>query len=434
MIYICIEDETSGYDFISTIIKRVIKPATGTYTILTSLRGCENFKKLFNRSKVTNLLYLQVNDMRIRLYKGDTVVLFKDDATRSDNNYISALMTYSKFFGVNIYIADLYCFEQVLFSYPIFETYIYGLSNYTSLYSDFKRVLRAEVRGYDNFYAKYATLLKKSGTVESMANRIFCLYFSNMPCVRVNKHQYTSLDAYLNEFNAFTNKRVCTFSVYYNNLCMQASLSRYCDNRYNSKNCFIRDIQGFKNTNKLRHFYLYSDLAKPLLNVRNQQEVKTLHEILGGYCMLTLTNKRDEANLIIYPEDVFCNLKMKDIPNIDELLEPFGIIPVISKQDRPPEEFLLNLPVSTPFGWTSLDKMATDIMVYILANYTKAVNKKMQFLSGSFGESVGKLLVVATYDVDLISVYLQDNGIAIPFDLIERVNLDGIQYSDIYWL
>jgi hypothetical protein len=281
MVYICIEDETSGYDFITSIINNVICPSV-PYFILPSLRGCENFKNLF--VDYNGKLYIKL-DVNSRIYTtlsyGDTVVLHIDNFSNYTESLAYKLIKYTNKYEVSFYTSTLYCFEQALFSYSRFGKEIRGLYNYTGVYKEFKDLLKNRGDSFEAYCSKYKYALKlktrtsyrEAYTLEYLANRVFYAYFANMPCVKINKSNYINFDACFNNFNTFLN-------AYYNNLCKTANLCNYCDARKKSLNCSIRRISVTDRFANLRHFYLHSDLYLPLRCIANSNNDKTLSDIL----------------------------------------------------------------------------------------------------------------------------------------------------------
>lgn len=150
--------------------------------------------------------------------------------------------------------------------------------------------------------------------------------------------------------------------------------------------------------------------------------------------MLCVTTHVQKDKLNLTPVKTLCELKIKAVPDIDDLLKPFGVSILIPKDQRPPEEYIGHLQISAPFGWTNMSNIATGVAVYILSVYAARNNKQVQFLAGSFGENVGELLVPALVKSDSVSILLQGDVIYIPDDLCKKVRCEGFDSKSICWL
>lgn len=124
MLYIYCEDETSGYDFIKTLVRRVWNKTDNVCLI----------DKLCGAGKCNKFLRDSIEGFRINksiYFDGDSIILFFDKATL-DLTYLFAFIEEAEKKGISVYLQSFYCFESAFFTYNEFIgncTYFFGLIN-----------------------------------------------------------------------------------------------------------------------------------------------------------------------------------------------------------------------------------------------------------------------------------------------------------------
>lgn len=272
MIYIYTEDSTSGFDFIATIIKRVIQPKTA-YCI-ESLYGAPNCNKF--------LLNLNAADYT----KGDILILYFDESTVNDANLRQAAdRLRSK--NIPVYIQGFYCFEDAFYSYAPFINQTISFGSMYNMFMDFRACMQDsnKFRAFKEKYSKiYPHINFMGATLETTANIVFSLCTQKTPCVHVSKIQYTSLE---DTYKAHTKTKA-----YYNNqcnkvfaedaMCVRYNKPTYCERMHNCGACMKGTVSRGLNAN-LRHFYNNTVLSVPLNIMLTETMVdsgKTLADLL----------------------------------------------------------------------------------------------------------------------------------------------------------
>ena len=254
MIYVLCEDSTSGYDFVKTIIERVIKPKVG-YEVLT-LGGCRNVNNLLASWSNCNLdINYSINGKIVfrQLNRGDKVILYADRGTLS-TGFLSSVACVFAEFGLELYLQPYYCFEAVLFSYKKFGTVYKGN---TKLHNAFMEVRTMFNDGrFDLIKLSKLCNVKYRGTVEQFADLLFSTYFKTLSCCCVSKKGYVPLDVAC--------KQGSFAKGFYNNLCKNVTeMPKGTQNTFDDK-CYTMSkrlnlCKGYRrttgNTANLRDFY-----------------------------------------------------------------------------------------------------------------------------------------------------------------------------------
>lgn len=267
MVYIYTEDTTSCPDFVSTIIKVVIRPRI-QYRII-KLNGAKNCNKF-------------LHNIKRRRYSAGDVLIFYFDVNTLNNAYLMSAAQFWQPKGVTIYLQSFYCFESVFYTFRAFgEHALVNFGAMQQVFDDFKNCL-LQKRSYRLFKQKYNRYLSADTTLETAANTIFVLCTNNIACVQVNKHKYT--DLHTGNINKARHK------AFYNGLCntnigddvkrVEHGMLTYCKQCQKKQMCNITSTTTRKQ--RLKYFYENTCLSNPLLFVdmlgihRSYQTLSTL--------------------------------------------------------------------------------------------------------------------------------------------------------------
>lgn len=272
MIYILCEDSTSCFDFITTIISRVLKPDSHTYKCL-SFYGCANLKVCIDNLKNNLTIHYNIGPktVNIPIYKGDILIFYVDKVTYKMAAQVQ-FITVMKKMGIYVYFVDWYCSDSMFFSYAPFDIDIKGMPGLHYLYYSFKKMLFAQdFKKYSLLQEEYPFL--QNVNPEQAANIIFYRYYSKTCCISVKKKQYISLEE-------AKNKKIIIRG-YYNNICNKAEYINYCLSMQKAGYCSYSGKISRGDTHNLREFYLQSNLSKKLVCLTKNSPDSSLHTILG---------------------------------------------------------------------------------------------------------------------------------------------------------
>ena len=256
MIYIFVEDSTSGFDFISAIISRGLVP-NKPYK-LVSIQGCGN---------IHNVCYNILKGVSAVTHN-DVFVFYIDNYTTNSIG-LTCLMDLVAY-GYSVFVVDYYCFESVLYSYN-FEGNVVGDEKFKGAYDAMKLMLQGKYCLWYDFKNRFSELLglKYNSTIEQAANLVFVRYYNRLGCILVNKSSY----GYCLDDAA----RLKTIGkMYYNSGCRLFNRA-YCESMY--KHGFCKRVRRARNN--LLKLYKYSVLSKPLVCLNNKGMSQPLHQLLG---------------------------------------------------------------------------------------------------------------------------------------------------------
>lgn len=274
MVYIYTEDTTSGFDFIKTIIERVIKPKK--YYNIQTLHGAHNCN-----------LFIKNLCVSTTSYKNGDILIFYFDLSTLDDAALRVAVQKLNSIGVKVYFQSFYCFESAFFSYSAFRdgTFVFGKKQ--QLFLDFVGCLEKQydfIKFKEKYSKIYPNFITENATLESMVTIVFSLCTRDIRCLFVSKIKYKTLAECLS-----TQKRE---KAYYNNqcnklnpddlICIQHKNLSYCARMQHSGICHKKGISRGLSAN-LHDLYKHSVLSNSFSCIQGNYIVdsgKTLKELL----------------------------------------------------------------------------------------------------------------------------------------------------------
>lgn len=199
MYYLIFEDSTSCMDLTLQLLKTNIGNFSSTckyYSVCGAPQAGDVFSDLINygeadiyinRIQQPNLIeHVHVQPGDIFIFIVDSTVKISEKDIASDRNIL----------GTKIYRTTYYCFESCLFSYPRFNSEIFGkiseIDKYIAMQKAICSTSYPTLESAKEYKHKYCSSSKQK-TMESLATSLFASYMQNMKCVKINKYAYTAL-------------------------------------------------------------------------------------------------------------------------------------------------------------------------------------------------------------------------------------------------